>query len=184
MSILKVARMGHPVLRTPARAVERTGIKSAVVQRLIDDMIDTMTEYHGVGLAAPQVHESLRLFVAAFDPSQPEPDPDTDQEEAQRPRPFALINPEVTPLGDEIVEDWEGCLSIPDIRGRVPRARDIRVRAYDRQGERVDLRLRGYAARVVQHETDHLDGILFFDRMRSFESLAFLEEYSRFWIKD
>jgi peptide deformylase len=181
MSILKVARMGHPVLRTPALAIERGGIKSAAVQRLIDDMIDTMTEYHGVGLAAPQVHESLRLFVAAFDPSQPEPDP---EDESEPPRPFALINPEVTPLGDDMVEDWEGCLSIPDIRGRVPRAREIRVRAYDRLGERVDLRLRGYAARVVQHETDHLDGVLFFDRMRSFESLAFLEEYSRFWMKD
>ncbi len=182
MSILKVARMGHPVLRTPARAIERGAIKGAAMQRLVDDMIDTMTEYHGVGLAAPQVHESLRLFVAAFDPSQPEPGPE--QEDAEPPTPFALINPEVTPIGDEIVEEWEGCLSIPDIRGRVPRARDIRVRAYDRQGERLDLRLRGYAARVVQHETDHLDGVLFFDRMRSFESLAFLEEYSRFWIKD
>ena len=178
MSILKVARMGHPVLRTRTQAVERIDIKSAAVQRLIDDMIDTMIEYHGVGLAAPQVHESLRLFVAAFDPSQPEPDED------QQPEPVALINPEITPLGEEIIEEWEGCLSIPDIRGRVPRARDIRVRAYDRHGERVDLRLRDYAARVVQHETDHLDGVLFFDRMRSLESLAFLDEYSRYWTKD
>ncbi len=183
MSILKVARMGHPVLRTRAQAVERSDIKSAAVQRLIDDLIDTMTEYHGVGLAAPQVHESLRLFVAAFDPGQPEPAED-DEEEAQPPEPVALINPEITPLGDEIVEEWEGCLSIPDIRGRVPRARDIRVRAYDRHGERVDLRLRDYAARVVQHETDHLDGVLFVDRMRSLESLAFLDEYSRYWTKD
>jgi peptide deformylase len=183
MSILKVARMGHPVLRTPARAVERSEFKSAAVQRLIDDMIDTMTEYHGVGLAAPQVHESLRLFVAAFDPTQPEPDED-DESEAQQPEPIVLINPDLTPLGDEIVEEWEGCLSIPDIRGRVPRARDIRVRAYDRHGERLDLRLRDYAARVVQHETDHLDGVLFFDRMRSLESLAFLDEYSRSWTKD
>jgi peptide deformylase len=178
MSILKVARMGHPVLRTPAPAVDRSDIKSATVQRLIDDMIDTMAEYHGVGLAAPQVHESLRLFVAAFDPGQPEPSED------QQPEPVALINPEVTPLGDEIIEEWEGCLSIPDIRGRVPRARDIRVRAYDRHGERLDLRLHDYAARVVQHETDHLDGVLFFDRMRSLESLAFLDEYSRYWTKD
>ena len=174
--------MGHPVLRTRAEAIERGDIKGAAVQRLIDDMIDTMTEYHGVGLAAPQVHEGLRLFVAAFDPGQPETDPD--QEDAQQPEPVALINPEITPLTDEIVEDWEGCLSIPDIRGRVPRARHIRVRAYDRRGERLDLRLHDYAARVVQHETDHLDGVLFFDRMRSFESLAFLDEYSRYWTKD
>jgi peptide deformylase len=178
MSILKVARMGHPVLRTRTPAVERGDIKSAAVQRLIDDMIDTMTEYHGVGLAAPQVHESRRLFVVAFDPSQPEP------EEDQPAEPVAIINPEITPLGDEIVEDWEGCLSIPDIRGRVPRLRDLRLRAYDRKGQRFELRLRNFQARVIQHETDHLDGVLFFDRMRSFESLAFLDEYSRYWAKD
>jgi peptide deformylase len=178
MSILKVARMGHPVLRTRAQAIERGDIKSAAVQRLIDDMIDTMTEYHGVGLAAPQVHESLRLFVVAFDPSQPEPDDDQPLE------PVAIINPEITPLGDEMVEDWEGCLSIPDIRGRVPRLRDLGLRAYDRKGERFEVRLRNFQARVIQHENDHLDGVLFFDRMRSFDSLAFLDEYSRYWAKD
>ena len=178
MSILKVARMGHPVLRTRAQAIERADIKSAAVQRLIDDMIDTMTEYHGVGLAAPQVHESLRLFVVAFDPSQPEPDDDQPLESV------AIINPEITPLGDEMVEDWEGCLSIPDIRGRVPRLRDLGLRACDRKGERFEVRLQNYQARVIQHENDHLDGVLFFDRMRSFESLAFLDEYSRYWAKD
>ena len=178
MSILKVARMGHPVLRTRAQAIERADIKSAAVQRLIDDMIDTMTEYHGVGLAAPQVHESLRLFVVAFDPSQPEPDDDQPLECV------AIINPEITPLGDEMVEDWEGCLSIPDIRGRVPRLRDLGLRAYDRKGERFEVRLQNFQARVIQHENDHLDGVLFFDRMRSFNSLAFLDEYSRYWAKD
>ena len=178
MSILKVARMGHPVLRTRAQAIERSDIKSAAVQRLIDDMIDTMTEYHGVGLAAPQVHESLRLFVVAFDPSQPEPDDDQPLESV------AIINPEITPLGDEMVEDWEGCLSIPDIRGRVPRLRDLGLRACDRKGERFEVRLQNFQARVIQHENDHLDGVLFFDRMRSFDSLAFLDEYSRYWAKD
>ena len=178
MSILKVARMGHPVLRTRAQAIERSDIKSAAVQRLIDDMIDTMTEYHGVGLAAPQVHESLRLFVVAFDPSQPEPDDDQPLESV------AIINPEITPLGDETVEDWEGCLSIPDIRGRVPRLRDLGLRACDRKGERFEVRLQNFQARVIQHENDHLDGVLFFDRMRSFDSLAFLDEYSRYWAKD
>ena len=178
MSILKVARMGHPVLRTRAQAIERADIKSAAVQRLIDDMIDTMTEYHGVGLAAPQVHESLRLFVVAFDPSQPEPDDDQPLESV------AIINPEITPLGDETVEDWEGCLSIPDIRGRVPRLRDLGLRACDRKGERFEVRLQNFQARVIQHENDHLDGVLFFDRMRSFDSLAFLDEYSRYWAKD
>ena len=178
MSILKVAWMGHPVLRTRAQTIERGDLKSPAVQRLVDDMIDTMTEYHGVGLAAPQVHESLRVFVVAFDPRQPEPD------EGQLPEPFAIINPEIMPLGDETVEEFEGCLSIPDIRGRVPRAREIRLRACDRKGERLDIPLRNFQARVVQHQNDHLDGVLFFDRMRSFASLAFLEEYSRYWVKD
>jgi len=176
MSILKVARMGHPVLRRKARALDKHELKDAAVQKLIDDMIDTMTEYHGVGLAAPQVHESLRLFVAAFDAG--------DEEEGREPEPVVLINPEITPVGGDTVEDWEGCLSIPDIRGRVPRAREIRVRAYDRRGDRIELRAHDFPARVIQHETDHLDGILFFDRMRSFESLTFLDEYSRYWAKD
>jgi peptide deformylase len=175
MSILKVARMGHPVLRAKARAIDRSEIKGAVIQRLIDDMIDTMVEYHGVGLAAPQVHEGVRLFVAALD---------ADSEEGERHEPIAIINPEITPVGSEVVEDWEGCLSVPDIRGRVPRGREITVRAFDRKGDRVEINAHDFAARVIQHETDHLNGVLFFDRMRSFDSLTFLEEYSRYWVKD
>jgi peptide deformylase len=176
MSILKVARMGHPVLRGKARPLDRPEIRSVAVQKLIDDMIETMLEYHGVGLAAPQVHEGLRLFVASLD---------ADEEAgAERSEPLAIVNPEITPVGSDIVDDWEGCLSIPDIRGRVPRAREIKVRAYDRRGERIELSAHGFHARVIQHETDHLDGILFFDRMRSFDSLTFLEEYSRYWVKD
>ena len=94
---------------------------------------------------------------------------------------MALINPEITPVGDDIVEDWEGCLSIPDIRGRVPRARQIAVQAYDRKGRRIELKARGFTARVIQHETDHLDGVLFFDRMKSLETLTFLDEFGRYW---
>ena len=174
MSILKVARMGHPVLRAKARPLDKAEIRSAAVQKLIDDMIDTMAEYHGVGLAAPQVHEALRIFVAAID------DGEEDEGEVT---PLALINPEITVVGADLVEDWEGCLSIPDVRGRVPRAREIKVRAYDRRGDRLELRAHDFPARVIQHETDHLDGVLFFDRMRTFESLTFLDEYSRYWAK-
>jgi peptide deformylase len=177
MSILKVARMGHPVLRARARPLERAEIRSAAFQRLIDDMIDTMDEYHGVGLAAPQIHESLRLFVAAIG------EPASGDEDSE-PETIALINPEITIVGNDVVEDWEGCLSIPDIRGRVPRPREIKVRAFDRGGDRIEIRAQDFRARVIQHETDHLDGVLFFDRMRSFESLTFLEEYSRYWAKD
>jgi len=174
MSILKVARMGHPVLRAKARTLDRSEIRSAPVQKLIDDMMDTMAEYHGVGLAAPQVHEGLRLFVAALDA----------KEEGEDDQPLAIINPEITVVGSDIVEDWEGCLSIPDIRGRVPRAREITVRAYDRRGDRIELQAHDFPARVIQHETDHLNGVLFFDRMKGFETLTFLDEYSRYWAKD
>jgi peptide deformylase len=175
MSILKVARMGHPVLRAKARAIERADIKGPVIQRLIDNMTETMLEYHGVGLAAPQVHESVRVFVAALDADDDPKGPST---------PLAIINPEIIPVGGDVVEDWEGCLSIPDIRGRVPRAREIVVRAFDRNGERLEIRAADFSARVIQHETDHLDGVLFFDRMKAFDSLTFLDEYARYWVKD
>jgi len=183
MAILKVARMGHPVLRRRARVLEKSEVKSTAVQRLIDDMIETMHEYHGVGLAAPQVHESLRLFVAAIDPA-PENGPEDDEQDERETPPIAIINPEIIVVGADVVEDWEGCLSIPDIRGRVPRARGITVRGMDRKGDRLEIHAQGFPARVIQHEADHLDGVLFFDRMKTFDSLTFLDEYSRYWIKD
>jgi peptide deformylase len=173
MSILKVARMGHPVLRERARPLDKSDIKSASVQKLIDDMIDTMHEYRGVGLAAPQVHEGLRLFVGLLDE-----DPDSKSEAA------VIINPEIVPNGSAMEAGWEGCLSIPDIRGMVPRYTDIIIRALDRNGRTVELGLKNFPARVAQHETDHVDGVLFLDRMKSMESLTFLDEYSRFHAKD
>ena len=175
MSILKVARMGHPVLRAQARALDRADIKNPIVQKLIDDMIDTMLEYRGAGLAAPQVHEGLRLFVAVLD--------EGDDRDVAR-EPVVVINPEISRVGSDVVEGWEGCLSVPDVRGRVPRAKEIKVRALDRRGERMELDARDFPARVIQHEADHLDGVLFFDRMNSFESLTFLDEYARFWARD
>ena len=178
MSILKVARMGHPVLRTAARALDPGEIRSPRIQQLIDDMFETMNEYQGVGLAAPQVHESIRLFVAGFAPGGDDDDEDEEQERVPQ---MALINPEITPATEELVEDWEGCLSIPDLRGRVPRARQIVVRALDRRGKPVELRASGFTARVIQHETDHLDGVLFLDRMDGFETLTFLDEFGRYW---
>jgi peptide deformylase len=173
MSILKVARMGHPVLRERARPLDKSDIRSAVIQKLIDDMIDTMHEYHGVGLACPQVHEGLRIFVALLDD-----DPDSNSPAA------VVINPEIVPAGPATEEGWEGCLSIPDIRGLVPRFTDITVKALDRDGRGVELALKNFPARVAQHETDHLDGVLFFDRMKSMQSLTFMDEYSRYWAKD
>ena len=173
MSILKVARMGHPVLRERARPLEKSDLRDPLVQKLIDDMIETMHEYHGVGLAGPQVHEGRRIFVALLDA---DPGPDSEA--------MAIINPEIVPQVQVKDEGWEGCLSIPDIRGRVPRFTDIVVNALDRKGRAMELRLKGFPARVAQHETDHLDGVLFFDRMTSMESLTFLDEFSRFHSKE
>ena len=173
MSILKVARMGHPVLREVAAEVDATTVRSPAFQKLIDDMLDTMREYHGVGLAGPQVHEGLRVFVALLDE-----DPDA------KSTPAVVINPEIIPTTPATEEGWEGCLSIPDIRGMVPRYTDITVKALGRDGRSVELTLKNFAARVAQHETDHLDGVLFFDRMKSMQSLTFMDEYSRYWAKD
>jgi peptide deformylase len=180
MSILKVARMGHPVLRTKAKPVPPAEIKSARIQRLIDDMFDTMREYSGIGLAAPQVHESLRVFVAGLR-SADAPIGELSDEDM----PFiALVNPQLTVAGETMDEGWEGCLSIPDIRGLVPRNHEIEVEAFDRKGHRVKFAARGLPARVIQHENDHLDGVLFPDRMRSPATLTFMDEYQRYWTKD
>lgn len=173
MSILKVARMGHPVLRETGRALDKSDLRKPGVQKLIDDMVETMHEYSGVGLAAPQVHYSLRLFVGLLEE---EPNEDT--------RPTVVVNPEITPLTTSQEEGWEGCLSIPDIRGLVPRYTDILLKGMDRDGRALELRLKNFAARIAQHETDHLDGVLFLDRMKSMRSLTYLDEYSRYHARE
>jgi len=183
MAQLPILEFPDPRLRTRAAPVDPAWLADAATQQLIDDMFETMREYQGIGLAAPQVHASVRLFVAGLEAKKDRniDEEDDDDQDRQSVPLMALINPEITPVGRDSVEDWEGCLSIPDIRGRVPRAREIVVRAYDRTGKRTEMRVSGFTARVIQHETDHLDGILFFDRMISFESLTFLDEFGRFW---
>ena len=172
--------MGHPVLRAKALPVPPGQIRSVVVQRLIDDMFETMREYAGIGLAAPQVHEGVRIFVAGLRDADIGETLNADDE-----MPFlALINPEVTLLTEPTHDGWEGCLSIPDVRGLVPRAADVRVQAYDRAGKKITFTASGLPARVIQHENDHLDGVLFMDRMPSLLSLTFLEEYRRFRPED
>ncbi len=177
MAILKVARLGHPVLRQKAAPISPDKIASREVQQLIDDMFETMHEYGGIGLAAPQVHEGLRLFVAGIRNAEVV-SPMSDDEDMPL---ITVINPEIVPVTKEIATDWEGCLSIPDMRGQVPRPSAVRMRAFDRHGEKFEIVAKGLPARVVQHETDHLDGIVFFDRMKSLESLAFMDEYRRYW---
>ncbi|MEZ5320320.1 MAG: peptide deformylase [Vicinamibacterales bacterium] len=180
MSILKVAMMGHPVLRTPAEPVPQNEIKSSRIQQLIDDMFETMREYSGIGLAGPQVHQGLRIFVAGTTKA-PVPNAMTDDHDMPY---IALVNPEIEVVSPQRIEGWEGCLSIPEVRGLVPRAMEIRVRALDRAGRRLEFTASGLPARVIQHEHDHLDGVLFMDRMPTLASLTYMDEYRRFWAKD
>jgi peptide deformylase len=171
--ILKVARLGHPAIRTPAQPVDPAMIRTGEFQRLLDDMVDTMREYIGVGLAAPQVHLSIRVAVLEVSHHPRYPDM------PQVPLTY-LINPEVTILDSTPLEDWEGCLSIPEMRGMVPRARKLRVVALGRDGEALDFVAEDFHARVIQHETDHLKGEVYLDRMPNLRSLSHLAEWQRF----
>jgi len=172
MSILKVARLGHPVLRQPAVALTKGDVRSTEIQRLIDDMRETMDEYEGAGLAAPQVHWGVRLAV--IEVSGPEDD-------AAAGIPFTvLVNPVVTPLVETKTVDYEGCLSLPDLRGPVLRYDRVRLEAWDRQAKPYTLEVDGFFARVIQHECDHLDGIVFLDRMADMKELAFQREFETY----
>ena len=171
MSILKVACIGNPVVRRAARAVHESEIRSLDLQRLIDDMVETMHEYEGVGLAAPQVHVSLRLAVLEV--------PASDERTEDGVPLTVLVNPTLTRLGEEGVLGWEGCLSIPDLRGQTPRFARVRLNALDREGRPYMVEASGFHARVIQHECDHLDGNVYLDRMKDMRSLAFLREFER-----
>ena len=172
MAILKIARMGHPVLTALAKPVTTEELAAADVQRLIDDMFETMADERGVGLAAPQVHRSLRLFVM-------EPPPPVDGVGEMPRERLVLANPVLTFPGEETMELWEGCLSMPGIRGLTKRLRHVQVECLDRHGNAVRLELEGFGAVVVQHETDHLDGILFPQRMPDLSLLSFEDEMGR-----
>jgi len=172
MAILKVARLGHPVLRQVAEPVSPEAITSPEIQGLIEDMFETMAEYDGAGLAAPQVHVSRRVVIYGVEHNPRYPD-------AEAVPSTVLINPSVTALTEQEEEDWEGCLSLPGLRGLVPRVTRVRVDAYGRDGRRLRFEAEGFHARVVQHECDHLDATLYVDRMRSMASLTFLDEFQR-----
>jgi peptide deformylase len=173
MAILKVARLGHPILRQIAEPVPPEGIGAPALQRFIDDLIETMVEYDGAGLAAPQVHVSQQIVVFEVEQNPRYPD-------AEHIPLTVLINPKITPTTQQVEEDWEGCLSLPDLRGKVPRYTQVRVEAYDRAGKKLNYVVRDFHARVVQHECDHLIGKVFVDRMRSMESLSFVREFVRY----
>jgi peptide deformylase len=172
MAILKIARMGHPVLLQKCEPVAKPGAPE--VRRLVADMLETMHDAPGVGLAAPQVHVPLRLFVFRVPQERAgEEAGDTAVTDT------VLINPEVELLTEERVLRWEGCLSIPGLRAAVPRAPRVRYRGVDCDGRLVEREAAGFHAGVVQHEYDHLDGILYPMRMKDFSLFGFTEEMAR-----
>jgi peptide deformylase len=171
MPVRPIVRLGHPSLRSPAQPLSHSQITSPEVQTLIDDMVDSMREARGVGLAASQVASDVQVFVyeAQSPPDRAEPIPLR-----------VVINPMITPHSRELVYDWEGCLSIPDLRGLVPRHAEVRVQGLDREGRPLDYVVAGFEARIVQHEYDHLNGVVFLDRMRDLRSLAYTDEWERY----
>jgi len=172
MAILKIARMGHPVLRR--RADEVPDPTAPAIRTLVADMLDTLRDINGSGLAAPQVHIPLRVVIFQVPAHRAQAD--------SLPRPegmTALVNPVVEPLGDEREDGWEGCLSVPGMMGSVPRFRRIRYAGTTPEGARVEREADGFHARVVQHECDHLDGILYPQRMTDLSLLGFVEEMQK-----
>jgi peptide deformylase len=175
MSIRKVARMGHPVLRQVARELKPEEIRSPWMKQLLQDMIDTMGEYSGIGLAAPQIHESVSVAVIGFEESERYPG-------TGRVSLNVYINPKITVLDKTEQAFWEGCLSVPELRGLVHRPRKIRVDYLDQDAKPQAIEAEGFLATVFQHELDHLAGKLFVDRIKDTSKLAFLEEYQRYHI--
>ena len=181
MAILKIARMGHPVLQQPAAPVADP--TAPEIARLIADMLETMEDANGAGLAAPQVHVPLRLVLFRVPPGrESEQEAENGGDSPRAPAlesPTVLINPEIEPLGARMAEDLEACLSLPGLAGMVPRHHHIRYRWTDTGGRERAREAQGFHARVVQHECDHLDGILYPMRMTDLSTLAFTSELGR-----
>jgi peptide deformylase len=172
MALLKIARMGNPVLR--ARAAEIDDPTAPWVRSLVEDMLETMEDAGGTGIAAPQVHAPHRIVVFRVAGERASDQPgDGDQPLT------VLINPVIEPLGDEMALGWEGCLSVPGLRGVVPRYLRLRYRGLGLDGKPIEREAAGFHARVVQHECDHLDGILYPQRMTDHRLLVYLEELQR-----
>jgi peptide deformylase len=169
----KIAQIGHPVLRQKARPLTREELASPTYQQLIDDMIDTMRDAQGAGLAAIQVHETVRIVVVEVGKNPRYP--------YKPPIPLTvLVNPELEIVGDERFDNYEGCLSVPDLRGLVPRHTQLRARSWDRDGNLVDRVVKGLEACTYQHEVDHLDGLLFVDRVVDRTSFSTWKDWERF----
>ncbi len=169
---LPISRLGAPVLRQTAAAIAPEQIGSDRLQRLIDDMIATMQKANGVGIAAPQIGESLRLMVIASRPTPRYP-------RAPRMEAIAMLNPRLVAHSTDTVKDWEGCLSVPNQRGLVPRYRAITVEYTNRDGTPTHCELTDFIARIFQHEYDHLEGLVFLDRMEPTDQTISEEEYQK-----
>ena len=173
--ILEISELGHPILRQ--RASEVDNLRDKDVQNFIDDLIETCIDSNGVGIAAPQVYKSERIFIISSRPNARYPN-------APELGPIALINPAITSFSEEKEKDWEGCLSIPGIRGLVPRHKTIKVKYQTRDGVLVENEFSDFIARIFQHELDHLNGIVFLDRMESSREIITEKEYHRLMTKE
>jgi len=173
MAILKIARMGHPVLRRKADAVPDPAAPE--IRALIADMAETLADIGGAGLAAPQVHVPLRVVIFQVPAQRLTGKPDDQAQDL-----MALINPVIEPQGEAMELGWEGCLSVPGLKGAVPRFARIRYRGVGADGAPIDRTVEGFHARVVQHECDHLDGVLYPQRMTDMRLLTFVEEGARY----
>lgn len=165
---LVIAQLGDPVLRQVARPIDN--IQDDTIQRLIDDLLETLIASNGVGIAAPQVGVAYQLLIVASRPNLRYP-------HAPKMEPTAMINPQILSHSGEVVEDWEGCLSVPGIRGLVPRYRLIEIAYTNRQGQLVEQRLEDFVARIFQHEYDHLKGMVFLDRLKNVRNIITDQEY-------
>lgn len=175
MSLLKIARLGHPAIRTGGKSLNPEEWKSSTLQCFIDDLVETMRDADGVGIAAPQVHIPKPIIVVEVNPSNPR------YPGYPRVPLTILLNPQIISHSSETEPDWEGCLSVPDLRGKVPRWTAVHVTGLDRHGQPTEVRAEGFFARVLQHEMDHLDGRVFLDRLPDLSTLTHLKEYQQYW---
>jgi len=176
MAILKIAKLGNPVLRQLAEPINLNDLADKAMQSFIDDMIETMHHEGGVGLAAPQVNRSIQMVVLEYAENERYPD------EVSIPL-TVLVNPVLSDYSQETKEGWESCLSLADFRGLVPRSTTVTLNAYDRQGKKIQKTVSDFEAVVLQHEIDHLKGFVFLDRMKDLTKLSYEKEFEEFWLK-